>query len=177
MEYSELITTGECGDRSEPGIFYDGNDLAWRNGVRICKGYCLVNFGCYLVMWANHSQILSEYSSTCRQMRTRMSFSFTSLVTTDHDDEHKKKIECNHAFDLVANSIKQVNNSPQYIQVWKVEWKNMFWHCLIAQVETAKECAKQCADEAQCNGWSHFAPAKRWTHTSYLSRTPRTASV
>ena len=39
----------------------------------------------------------------------------------------------------------------------------MFWHCLIAQVETAKECAKQCADEAQCNGWSHFAPAKRWT--------------
>ena len=137
-----------------------------------------VNFGWYLVMWANHSQILSEYSSTCRQMRTRMSFSFTSLVlTTDHDDEHKKKIECNHAFDLVANSIKQVNNSPQYIQVWKVEWKNMFWHCLIAQVETAKECAKQCADEAQCNGWSHFAPAKRWTHTSYLSRTPRTASV
>ena len=25
--------TGECGDRTEPGIFYDGNDLAWRNGV------------------------------------------------------------------------------------------------------------------------------------------------
>ena len=24
---------GECGDRTEPGIFYDGNDLAWRNGV------------------------------------------------------------------------------------------------------------------------------------------------
>ena len=35
MEHSELITTGECGDRTEPGIFYDGNDLAWRNGVRI----------------------------------------------------------------------------------------------------------------------------------------------
>ena len=32
-------------------------------------------------------------------------------------------------------------------------------HC--TQVETAKECANQCADEAQCNGWSHFAPAKR----------------
>jgi len=51
---------GECGDRTEPGIFYDGNDLAWRNGV-----------------------------------------------------------------------------------------------------VTAGECAKQCADEPQCHGWSHFAPAKR----------------
>ena len=53
-EYSELITTGECGDRSEPGIFYDGNDLAWRNGVRLFKGYWAlageVNFGCCLVM-------------------------------------------------------------------------------------------------------------------------------
>jgi len=28
-------------------------------------------------------------------------------------------------------------------------------------VATAAECAKQCADEPQCNGWSHFAPAKR----------------
>ena len=27
------FTTGECGDRTEPGVFYDGNDLAWRNGV------------------------------------------------------------------------------------------------------------------------------------------------
>ena len=27
------LPTGECGDRTEPGIFYDGNDLAWRNGV------------------------------------------------------------------------------------------------------------------------------------------------
>merc|ERR1719222_796512 len=51
---------GECGDRTEPGIFYDGNDLAWRNGV-------------------------------------------------------------------VA----------------------------------ASDCAKQCAGEPQCHGWSHFAPAKR----------------
>jgi len=51
---------GECGDRTEPGIFYDGNDLAWRNGV-----------------------------------------------------------------------------------------------------ETAAACAKQCAEEPQCHGWSHFAPAKR----------------
>ena len=29
------------------------------------------------------------------------------------------------------------------------------------QVVTAAECAKQCADEPQCHGWSHFAPAKR----------------
>ena len=27
------LPTGECGDRTEPGIFYDGDDLAWRNGV------------------------------------------------------------------------------------------------------------------------------------------------
>ena len=30
------------------------------------------------------------------------------------------------------------------------------------QVVTATECAKQCADEPQCHGWSHFAPAKRY---------------
>ena len=27
--------SGECGSRTEPGIFYDGDDLAWRNGVII----------------------------------------------------------------------------------------------------------------------------------------------
>ena len=27
---------------------------------------------------------------------------------------------------------------------------------------TAAECAKQCQAEPQCNGWSHFAPAKRF---------------
>ena len=30
---THCFTTGECGDRTEPGVFYDGNDLAWRNGV------------------------------------------------------------------------------------------------------------------------------------------------
>ena len=35
---------------------------------------------------------------------------------------------------------------------------------MLGQVATAEECAKQCADEPQCNGWSHFAPAKRATH-------------
>ena len=29
----KLLSTGECGDRTEPGIFYDGNDLAWRKEV------------------------------------------------------------------------------------------------------------------------------------------------
>ena len=33
---------------------------------------------------------------------------------------------------------------------------------LFHQVVTAGECAKQCADEPQCHGWSHFAPAKRY---------------
>ena len=30
------------------------------------------------------------------------------------------------------------------------------------QVATAADCAKQCADEPQCHGWGHFAPAKRY---------------
>ena len=160
MEYWELITTGECGDRSEPGIFYDGNDLAWRNGVRLFKGYWAlageVNFGCCLVMWANHSQILGEYSSTCLTQ-----INFCHITSLDHWPWWWAQ-EKNWMQSWLWLGCKQ-HNSPQYVQVWKFEWKNMFWPCLIAQVETAKECAKQCADEAQCNGWSHFAPAKRWT--------------
>ena len=30
------------------------------------------------------------------------------------------------------------------------------------QVVTGADCAKQCAEEPQCHGWSHFAPAKRY---------------
>ena len=33
---------------------------------------------------------------------------------------------------------------------------------LLNQVVTAADCAKQCAEEPQCHGWSHFAPAKRY---------------
>ena len=33
---------------------------------------------------------------------------------------------------------------------------------LVQQVVTAVDCAKQCAEEPQCHGWSHFAPAKRY---------------
>ena len=33
---------------------------------------------------------------------------------------------------------------------------------MIKKVATAAECAKQCGAEPQCNGWSHFAPAKRF---------------
>ena len=36
------LPTGECGDRTEPGIFYDGNDLAWRNGVLPTLGFGLL---------------------------------------------------------------------------------------------------------------------------------------
>ena len=32
---------------------------------------------------------------------------------------------------------------------------------LFDQVVAASDCAKQCAGEPQCHGWSHFAPAKR----------------
>ena len=33
---------------------------------------------------------------------------------------------------------------------------------LFNQVATPADCAKQCADEPQCHGWGHFAPAKRY---------------
>ena len=40
------FTTGECGDRTEPGVFYDGNDLAWRNGVLgLAKQFFWTNLG------------------------------------------------------------------------------------------------------------------------------------
>ena len=33
IDYDVYKYSGECGSRTEPGIFYDGDDLAWRNGV------------------------------------------------------------------------------------------------------------------------------------------------
>merc|ERR1711909_74963 len=38
-------------------------------------------------------------------------------------------------------------------------------------VATARDCQRLCAQEKQCNGWSHFAPAKRCYIKSSLTGT------
>ena len=48
------------------------------------------------------------------------------------------------------------------MMITKMSTKMMMMILLFDQVVTAADCAKQCAEEPQCHGWSHFAPAKRY---------------
>ena len=48
---------------------------------------------------------------------------------------------------------------------------------LFDQVVAASDCAKQCADEPQCHGWSHFAPAKRYNDDDNIMTTTTTTTT
>ena len=60
-KYEIKPPTGVCGDRTEPGIFYDGNDLAWRNGVlsTLVVLICARLWGCLGLLLGGTRNILS----------------------------------------------------------------------------------------------------------------------
>ena len=61
-KYEIKPPTGVCGDRTEPGIFYDGNDLAWRNGVLSTLGLDLCwSVGMFgVIAWRDEEHTLNS---------------------------------------------------------------------------------------------------------------------